>query len=125
MYATAANLYGSQVEPLYETAKQQLEEIKKQDKYYRELCNNGPDKEADKYQKKDVDDIKFDKEKYQRDLDRQYDLLAAQFGARRIAPWRLTYEDGWEDKAMQDLIDDHNSLVFSHVSCCSLVTIGQ
>lgn len=75
MYATAANLYGSQVEPLYETAKQQLEEIKKQDKYYRELCNNGPDKEADKYQKKDVDDIKFDKEKYQRDLDKWNKLL--------------------------------------------------
>ncbi len=59
---------------------------------------------------------------FQRDLDSQYDLLAAQFGARRIAPWRLSYEDGWEDKAMQDLIDDHNSLVFSHVSCCSLVS---
>lgn len=59
---------------------------------------------------------------FQRKLDNQYDLLAAQFGARRIAPWRLSYEDGWEDKAMQDLIDDHNSLVFSHVSCCSLVS---
>ena len=59
---------------------------------------------------------------FQRKLDKQYELLAAQFGARRIAPWRLAYEDGWETKAMQDLIDDHNSLVFSHVSCCSLVS---
>lgn len=59
---------------------------------------------------------------FQRKLDSQYELLAAQFGARRIAPWRLAYEKGWEDKAMQELIDDHNSLVFSHVSCCSLVS---
>lgn len=57
-----------------------------------------------------------------RRLDTQYELLAAQFAPRQIAPWRLTYADSWESDAYQKLIDDHNSLVFSHVSCCALVS---
>lgn len=55
-------------------------------------------------------------------LDRQYELLAAQFAPRQIMPWRLSYADNWESEAMHDLIADHNSLVFSHVSCCALVS---
>jgi len=57
-----------------------------------------------------------------RSLDRQYELLAAQFAPRQIMPWRLSYGKGWEAEAMRDLIADHNSLVFSHVSCCALVS---
>ncbi len=57
-----------------------------------------------------------------RRLDRQFELLAAQFAPRQIMPWRLAYNTGWEDEAMRDLIADHNSLVFSHVSCCALIS---
>ncbi|MGM0600569.1 MAG: beta-ketoacyl synthase N-terminal-like domain-containing protein [Candidatus Rifleibacteriota bacterium] len=59
---------------------------------------------------------------YLRQLDCQYELLAAQFAPRRMVPWRLTWENGWQEQAMQDLIDDHNSLVFSHVSTCALIS---
>jgi acyl transferase domain-containing protein/3-hydroxymyristoyl/3-hydroxydecanoyl-(acyl carrier protein) dehydratase len=55
-------------------------------------------------------------------LDEQYELLAAQFAPRRIAPWRLSWETGWEEDAKQKLIDDHNSLVFAHVSLCALLS---
>ena len=57
-----------------------------------------------------------------RRLDAQYELLAAQFAPRLTVPWRLSYAPGWEDDAMHQLIADHNSLVFSHVSCCALVS---
>lgn len=57
-----------------------------------------------------------------RRLDSQFELLAAQFSPRQILPWRLSYPDGWETEAMRDLIADHNSLVFSHVSCCAMVS---
>ncbi|MBU1109551.1 MAG: type I polyketide synthase [Candidatus Riflebacteria bacterium] len=57
-----------------------------------------------------------------RRLDSQYDLLAAQFAPRLTVPWRLNYAPGWEEDAMRQLIADHNSLVFSHVSCCALVS---
>ncbi|GAB4272898.1 MAG: hypothetical protein Kow0029_12080 [Candidatus Rifleibacteriota bacterium] len=57
-----------------------------------------------------------------RRLDDRYELLAAQFAPRRIVPWRLTWEEGWEDEALKDLIADHNSLVFSHVSICALIS---
>lgn len=57
-----------------------------------------------------------------RSLDAQYELLAAQFAPRRIVPWRLDWPENWEELAMRDLIDDHNSLVFSHVSTCALVS---
>ncbi|HNX77856.1 MAG TPA: beta-ketoacyl synthase N-terminal-like domain-containing protein [Candidatus Rifleibacterium sp.] len=57
-----------------------------------------------------------------RRLDSQHELLAAQFAPRQIMPWRLDYDSDWEPSAMRDLIADHNSLVFSHVSCCALVS---
>lgn len=57
-----------------------------------------------------------------RQLDADYDLLAAQFAPRLTVPWRLSYPEGWQENAMQRLIADHNSLVFSHVSCCALVS---
>ena len=57
-----------------------------------------------------------------RQLDAQYDLLAAQFAPRLTVPWRLSYAPGWEEDAMRQQIADHNSLVFSHVSCCALVS---
>ncbi|NCB38810.1 MAG: type I polyketide synthase, partial [Erysipelotrichia bacterium] len=57
-----------------------------------------------------------------RRLDSQYDLLAAQFAPARIVPWRLSYDQNWEEEAMRELIADHNSLVFSHVSCCAMVS---
>jgi PfaB family protein len=59
---------------------------------------------------------------YLRQLDSQYELLAAQFAPSRMVPWRLTWEKGWQEKAMKDLLDDHNSLVFSHVSTCALIS---
>ncbi|MDD3148315.1 MAG: beta-ketoacyl synthase N-terminal-like domain-containing protein, partial [Candidatus Riflebacteria bacterium] len=57
-----------------------------------------------------------------RRLDSQHELLAAQFAPRQIMPWRLSYPTGWETEAMRELIADHNSLVFSHVSCCALIS---
>jgi acyl transferase domain-containing protein/3-hydroxymyristoyl/3-hydroxydecanoyl-(acyl carrier protein) dehydratase len=57
-----------------------------------------------------------------RNLDRQYELLAAQFAPKRIVPWRLSWPQNWEELAMRDLIYDHNSLVFSHVSTCALIS---
>lgn len=57
-----------------------------------------------------------------RKLDQQYELLAAQFSPRRIVPWKLSWDKDWEENAMKDLIDDHNSLVFSHVSTCALLS---
>ena len=57
-----------------------------------------------------------------RRLDTEHELLAAQFAPRLTAPWRLSYAPGWQDDAMHQLIADHNSLVFSHVSCCALVS---
>lgn len=57
-----------------------------------------------------------------RRLDSQFDLMAAQFAPRQIAPWRLGYGTNWQTEAMNDLIADHNSLVFSHVSCCAMVS---
>lgn len=57
-----------------------------------------------------------------RKLDEEYELLASQFAPRLTVPWRLSYAPGWEEEAMQRLIADHNSLVFSHVSCCALIS---
>ncbi len=57
-----------------------------------------------------------------RKLDKEFDLLAAQFAPKYVAPWRLSWEKGWEKDAEKAMIDDHNSLVFSHVSCCALVS---
>lgn len=57
-----------------------------------------------------------------RKLDKRYKLLAAQFAAAKITPWRLTWPNEWHDQSMKKLIDDHNSLVFSHVSCCALLS---
>ncbi|NLF97871.1 MAG: type I polyketide synthase [Candidatus Riflebacteria bacterium] len=57
-----------------------------------------------------------------RRLDEQYELLAAQFAPRLTVPWRLSYAEGWQEDAMHRLLADHNSLVFSHVSCCALVS---
>ncbi len=59
---------------------------------------------------------------FPRRLDEQFELLAAQYAPRHIVPWRLSWPSDWEDRAMRDLIDDHNSLVFSHVSTCALIS---
>jgi acyl transferase domain-containing protein len=60
--------------------------------------------------------------KHLRSLDKKYELLAAQFAPERIVPHRLSWEKNWRDKAMQELIADHNSLVFSHVSLCAFLS---
>lgn len=60
--------------------------------------------------------------KHLKELDAKYELLAAQFAPSKIIPRRLEYPANWEELAMQDLLNDHNSLVFSHVSCCSFLS---
>ncbi|MDD3000743.1 MAG: beta-ketoacyl synthase N-terminal-like domain-containing protein [Candidatus Riflebacteria bacterium] len=55
-------------------------------------------------------------------LDKNYELVASQFAPRKIAPWRLAYGENYEEEAMGSLIADHNSLVFSHVSCCAFLS---
>lgn len=55
-------------------------------------------------------------------LDKQHELLAAQFAPEKIMPWRLDWPEDWYEQSMKDLIADHNSLVFSHVSCCALTS---
>lgn len=55
-------------------------------------------------------------------LDKNYELLASQFAPSKITPWRLAYGENYEEEAMAALIADHNSLVFSHVSCCAFLS---
>jgi acyl transferase domain-containing protein/3-hydroxymyristoyl/3-hydroxydecanoyl-(acyl carrier protein) dehydratase len=67
-------------------------------------------------------ELGVDFSKHLKKLDAKYELLAAQFAPSKIIPRRLTYPANWEEQAMQDLLNDHNSLVFSHVSCCAFLS---
>ena len=56
---------------------------------------------------------------YYREKDRKYNLVAAHFSGKRNAPWRLSYEEGWQTVATKALVDDHCSQLFGHVATCA------
>ncbi len=56
-----------------------------------------------------------------RRLDAEHRSVLAQFAAWLVAPWRLTWEVGWQRRAEELLLGNHNALVFAHVSYCALL----
>lgn len=57
-----------------------------------------------------------------RKLDQTYKYLAEQFAIHLISPWRCNWDKNWEFEATQNLLKDHNSLVYAHVSLCSYLS---
>jgi PfaB family protein len=53
-----------------------------------------------------------------RQTDAQVLKMRYQFAPHLMAPWRLTWESGWENQVKQAIHDDHNSAVFGHVAHC-------
>ena len=73
--AILANQYGSEIEPLYEEVQTQLKEIKTQEDEYKNICNDGPDDQSDKYYKTINNEKKFQKELYDTDVKMWNDKL--------------------------------------------------